>query len=720
METPSREASDAGSATRRNPHGLGMSPGRGVYSFLDDLSPEAKREATIEDRAALLQLTKFRERLAAMGDDAGDGDEHDPPATPSDSPRTTEIDESSPRSPDENAPPGTGIPGMTPRKVHPSFTLPPHEQQQQQPDAAAAARTRGTSPSMITSPSGRIEVGDTTPTHPSPLGREPTTPTGRGIHRTVTPRALDDGTVVERDNDDGDGLTETHRSATDGSTGGGASVSTIPGHSTARGSTQLARSTQRADPPNDEFIVGRLLGSVEAALAEAATPRAALGSLCADLDECTRAIDGLREGHIALEREDGVLTEAQGQMREELDDLWRTRLPRLERLMGRLCERLDSTDNSFGIHVDAKVDAVRAEMIGLVSSRVDAAFEARDKSRERDGADKHAAALGLELVRLKERLDAADASMRTEMLGLVAMVEAVRAEAAAEARDRSREREREDATHPDTHTAALELELVRLQERLDAAFARVDSGVNTLRAETSTRVDTLREETTARMDQIRKETAELFRTERANRSFAALCGEIGARVAGNLEPCVDVVTALATRVLGPSGHETQVIVHDTSGTPVAVTPAVKKPFAAGLGAAALARFGVDGGSDAMNEDETMARDLLGASLVVLAAEAAHAIAPRGPCRVATRVIRAAVWTSGATLLSGVVKSICHGLATNALAEYAARKRREGVRAYGGVNAGVDDDTDTEDTDEERFETPPARSPADPDLFVDTH
>ena len=403
METPSKEASDAGSATRRNPRALGMSPGRGVYSFLDDLSPEAKREATIEDRVALLQLTKFRERLAAMGDDAGDGDEHDPPATPSDSPRTTEIDESSPRSLDENAPPGTGIPGMTPRKVHPSFTLPPHEQQQQQqqPDAAAV-RTRGTSPSMITSPSGRIEVGDTTPTHPSPLGREPTTPTGRGGHRTVTPRALDDGTVVERDNDDGDGLTETHRSATDGSTGGGASVSTIPGHSTARGSTQLARSAQPADPPNDEFIVGRLLGSVEAALAEAATPRAALGSLRADLDECTRAIDGLREGHIALEREDGVLTEAQGQMREELDDLWRTRLPRLERLMGRLCERLDSTDNSFGVHVDAKVDAVRAEMIGLVSSRVDAAFEAGDKSRERDGADKHAAALGLELVRLKE------------------------------------------------------------------------------------------------------------------------------------------------------------------------------------------------------------------------------------------------------------------------------------------------------------------------------
>ena len=113
METPSREVSDAGSAARRNPRSPGVSLGRGLDSFLDDLTPEATRQATTEDRAALLQLTKFRERLAAMGDGAGDGDEHDPPATPSDSPRTMDTTNraSSPPSPDENAPPGAGIPG---------------------------------------------------------------------------------------------------------------------------------------------------------------------------------------------------------------------------------------------------------------------------------------------------------------------------------------------------------------------------------------------------------------------------------------------------------------------------------------------------------------------------------------------------------------------------------------------------------------------------------
>ena len=67
METPSREVSDAGSAAKRNPRSPGVSLGRGLDSFLDDLTPEATRQATTEDRAALLQLTKFRERLAAMG-----------------------------------------------------------------------------------------------------------------------------------------------------------------------------------------------------------------------------------------------------------------------------------------------------------------------------------------------------------------------------------------------------------------------------------------------------------------------------------------------------------------------------------------------------------------------------------------------------------------------------------------------------------------------------
>ena len=95
----------------------------------------------------------------------------------------------------------------------------------------------------------------------------------------------------------------------------------------------------------------------------------------------------------------------------------------------------------------------------------------------------------------------------------------------------------------------------------------------------------------------------------------------------------------------------------------------------------------------------------------LAAEAAHAIAPRGPCRVATRVVRAAVWTSTAALASGAVKSWCHRVATEAMAE--RRRRLDRVAKEG---ADVDDD----DEEEERFETPPARSSADPELFVNTH
>ena len=273
---------------------------------------------------------------------------------------------SSPPSPDENAPPGTGIPGMTPRKVHPSFTLPPHEQQRR--DAAAAAvRTRGTSPSQITSPSGRIEVGATATTtaRSSPLGREPTTPTdlddAGGSQRRRRARVLEDGTdvfgrddddVFGRDNDDGDGLTETHGSAA--------------ADPTARPPADDPRSlvTRSNDDPR---IVGRLLGSVEAALAEAVTPRAALGALRADVDECRAAIDALRESHVALEREDGALTEAQGQMREELDDAWRTRLPRLERLMFRLADRLDRVvDEAVAASEAVNVDASRRSWVGRV------------------------------------------------------------------------------------------------------------------------------------------------------------------------------------------------------------------------------------------------------------------------------------------------------------------------------------------------------------------
>ena len=161
-----------------------------------------------------------------------------------------------------------------------------------------------------------------------PDGRRRLRSSRRRNRRRRRARVLEDGTdVFGRDNDDGDGLTEqTHGSAA--------------ADPVARAPADDPRSSVTTRS-NDPYIVGRLLGSVEAALAEAATPRAALGALRADVDECRAAIDALRESHLALEREDGALTEAQGQMREELDDAWRTRLPRLERLMFRLADRLD-------------------------------------------------------------------------------------------------------------------------------------------------------------------------------------------------------------------------------------------------------------------------------------------------------------------------------------------------------------------------------------------
>ena len=625
METPSREVSDAGSAAKRNPRSPGVSLGRGLDSFLDDLTPEATRQATTEDRAALLQLTKFRERLAAMGEGAGDGDEHDPPATPSDSPRTMDTTSraSSPPSPDENAPPGTGIPGMTPRKVHPSFTLPPHEQQRRDV-AAAAVRTRGTSPSLITSPSGRIEVGATATTtaRSSPLGREPTTPTdldNAGGRRRA--RVLEDGTdVFGRDNDDGDGLTETH---------GSAAADPI-----ARAPADDPRSS--ATRSDDDLVVGRLLGSVEAALAEAATPRAALGALRADVDECRAAIDALRESHVALEREDGALTEAQGQMREELDDVWRTRLPRLERLMFRLADRMDRV--------------------------VDEAAAASEAVNAR---------------RLEEELGR------------------LRVEIAEVTRNTGR------ATGEAIGEATLE------------AIARVDSGVNALRAETAAAVESVRVETLARLE--RMEAAQL--AEEARRKSAvesAVESTRGSRhwssFAAGLEPCVDVITALAARVLGPgrrSGKDERESYPAVTATGSALDDEASGVINRGL-RRQIHRCKTIGGIEGVAWDDDAGADLLGASLVVLAAEAAHAIAPRGPCRVATRVVRAAVWTSTAALASGAVKSWCHRVANEAMAE---RRRR----LEGGAKEGDDDDDE-----DERFETPPARSSADPELFVNTH
>ena len=614
METPSREVSDAGSAARRNPRSPGVSLGRGLDSFLDDLTPEAARQATTEDRAA---------------------------ATPSDSPRTMDITSraSSPPSPDENAPPGTGIPGMTPRKVHPSFTLPPHEQQRRDAAAAAAVRTRGTSPSLITSPSGRIEVGATATTtaRSSPLGREPTTPTdldnARGSQRRRWARVLEDGTdvfgrddddVFGRDNDDGDGLTETHGSAA--------------ADPTARPPADDPRSlvTRSNDDP---CIVGRLLGSVEAALAEAVTPRAALGALRADVDECRAAIDALRESHVALEREDGALTEAQGQMREELDDAWRTRLPRLERLMFRLADRLDRV-------VDEAVAASEA----------------------------------VNVRRLEEELG----RLRIEIAETIASIGDGKGEAVGE--------------------ATLE------------AIAHVDSSVNALRAETAAAVESVRVETLARLE--RMEAAQL--AEEARRKSAvesAVESTRGSRhwssFAAGLEPCVDVITALAARVLGPgrrSGKDERESYPAVTATGSALDDEASGVINRGL-RRQIHRCKTIRGIEGVAWDDDAGADLLGASLVVLAAEAAHAIAPRGPCRVATRVVRAAVWTSTAALASGAVKSWCHRVANEAMAE---RRRR----LEGGAKEGADVDDD--DEEEERFETPPARSSADPELFVNTH
>ena len=315
---------------------------------------------------------------------------------------------------------------------------------------------------------------------------------------------------------------------------------------------------------NDPYIVGRLLGSVEAALAEAATPRAALGALRADVDECRAAIDALRESHVALEREDGALTEAQGQMREELDDAWRTRLPRLERLMFRLADRLDR----------------------VVDEAVAASIEAVNVRR-----------LEEELGRLRVEIEQ------------VAGVETGR------------------ATGEAIGEATLE------------AIAHADSSVNTLRAETAAAVESVRVETLARLERVEA------RMERAESESSKAVGgsplgveSVVARVAAGLEPCVDVVTALAARVLGPGrsgdgererGREAVTATINGGKS----TGSARDEKATKTGIAALFQ-GV-----AADMDDDAGADLLGASLVVLAAEAAHAIAPRGPCRVATRVVR---------------------------------------------------------------------------------
>ena len=357
------------------------------------------------------------------------------------------------------------------------------------------------------------------------------------------------------------------------------------------------------------------------------------------MDECRAAIDALRESHVALEREDGALTEAQGQMREELDDAWRTRLPRLERLMFRLADRLDRV-------VDEAVAASEA----------------------------------VNVRRLEEELG----RLRVEIAETIASIGDGKGEAVGE--------------------ATLE------------AIAHVDSSVNALRAETAAAVESVRVETLARLE--RMEAAQL--AEEARRKSAvesAVESTRGSRhwssFAAGLEPCVDVITALAARVLGPgrrSGKDERESYPAVTATGSALDDEASGVINRGL-RRQIHRCKTIRGIEGVAWDDDAGADLIGASLVDLAAEAAHAIAPRGPCRVATRVVRAAVWTSTAALASGAVKSWCHRVANEAMAE---RRRR----LEGGAKEGADVDDD--DEEEERFETPPARSSADPELFVNTH
>ena len=174
-----------------------------------------------------------------------------------------------------------------------------------------------------------------------------------------------------------------------------------------------------------------------------------------------------------------------------------------------------------------------------------------------------------------------------------------------------------------------------------------------------------------------------------------------------------MITALAARVLGPgrrSGKDERESYPAVTATGSALDDEASGVINRGL-RRQIHRCKTIRGIEGVAWDDDAGADLLGASLVVLAAEAAHAIAPRGPCRVATRVVRAAVWTSTAALASGAVKSWCHRVANEAMAE---RRRR----LEGGAKEGADVDDD--DEEEERFETPPARSSADPELFVNTH
>ena len=202
-------------------------------------------------------------------------------------------------------------------------------------------------------------------------------------------------------------------------------------------------------------------------MAEAATPRAALGALRADVDECRTAIDALREP-VALEREDGALTEAQGQMR------------------GGARRRVANAAAAAGAP-----DVPLADRMDRVVDEAAAASEAVNARRLEEE-------LGRLRVEIAESRGTRDA--REEAIG-----------------------------------DALE------------AIARVDSGVNALRAETAAAVESVRVETLARLERMEEAPAggaAKGAVESASLGRPSVESAV-ARVAAGLEPCIDAVTALA-------------------------------------------------------------------------------------------------------------------------------------------------------------------------------
>ena len=243
----------------------------------------------------------------------------------------------------------------------------------------------------------------------------------------------------------------------------------------------------------------------------------------------------------------------------------------------------------------------------------------------------------------------------------------------------------------------------------------VDSGVNALRASPTAAVESVRVETLTRLERME-----------ANRWSEARRGDaVGARslVGPSVESRGRVAAGFEQRRAPPpcgprarTGASFADCGEMVTATPLRVACGIRsrrrRLRGANRGPSGFTNSSKNLCSKASPGTTTRRADtsVLGAvALVVLAAEAS----PRplacaaGACRVATRVVRAAVWTSSAALLSGVV--FCHRVALLAICSKADADG--GVRRRARTSMTMTMRT---------VETPPARSSADPELFVNTH